>query len=75
MPGWVISSCEYITVKSPDLIRKFIMKGFHIIIPTIIQGHPTDLSLKISALLGNFCWLGDVAEVICTWKGSVACCW
>ena len=49
------------------------MKGFHnIIIATIIQGHPTDLLLKIPLLLGNFCFLGDAAEVICPWKESVA---
>ena len=49
------------------------MKGFHnIIIATIIQGHPTDLLLKIPLFLGNFCFLGDAAEVICPWKESVA---
>ena len=29
-----------------------------------MQGHPTDLFLKISVLHANFCWLGDVEEVI-----------
>ena len=28
----------------------------------IIQGHPMDLFLKISVLLANFCWLGDVEK-------------
>ena len=29
-----------------------------------VQGHPTDLFLKISVLHANFCWLGDVEEII-----------
>ena len=29
-----------------------------------IQGHPMDLFLKISVLHANFCWLGDVEEII-----------
>ena len=29
-----------------------------------IQGHPVDLFLKISVLHANFCWLGDVEEII-----------
>ena len=28
------------------------------------QGHPMDLFLKISVLQANFCWLGDVEEII-----------
>ena len=36
------------------------------------QGHPMDLFLKISVLQANFCWLGDVEEIICPWKESVA---
>ena len=37
------------------------------------QGHPMDwLLLKISVLLANFCWLGDLGEIICPWKESVA---
>ena len=28
------------------------------------QGHPMDLFLKISVLHANFCWLGDVEEII-----------
>ena len=31
---------------------------------TITQGHPMDLFLKISVLHANFCWLGDVEEII-----------
>ena len=31
-----------------------------------------DLSLKISVLQANFCWLRDFEEVICPWKESVA---
>ena len=30
-----------------------------------------DLFLKLSVLQANFCWLGDVEEMI-TWKDSVA---
>ena len=30
----------------------------------ITQGHPMDLFLKISVLHANFCWLGDVEEII-----------
>ena len=37
-----------------------------------LQGHPMDLSLKISVLQANFCWLRDFEEVICPWKESVA---
>ena len=29
-----------------------------------LQGHPMDLFLKISVLHANFCWLGDVEEII-----------
>ena len=37
------------------------------------QGHPMDwLLLKISVLLANFCWLGDLGEIICPWKESAA---
>ena len=32
------------------------------------QGHPMDLLLKISFLQANFCWLGDLGEIICPWK-------
>ena len=31
---------------------------------TNYQGHPMDLFLKISVLQANFCWLGDVEEII-----------
>ena len=30
----------------------------------ILQGHPMDLFLNISVLHANFCWLGDVEEII-----------
>ena len=30
----------------------------------LFQGHPMDLFLKISVLHANFCWLGDVEEII-----------
>ena len=30
------------------------------------------LLLKISVLLANFCWLGDLGEIICPWKESAA---
>ena len=30
------------------------------------------LLLKISVLLTNFCWLGDLGEIICPWKESAA---
>ena len=36
------------------------------------QGLPKDLFLTISVLQANFCWLGDVEEIICPWKKSVA---
>ena len=29
-----------------------------------VQGHPMDLFIKISVLQANFCWLGDVEEMI-----------
>lgn len=35
-----------------------------------ILGYPMNLFLKMSVLQANFCWLGDVKEVI--WKESVA---
>ena len=28
------------------------------------QGHPMDLFLKIPVLHANFCWLGDLEEII-----------
>ena len=31
-----------------------------------------DLFLKISVLEANFCWVGDVEEIICPSKESVA---
>ena len=31
-----------------------------------------DLFLKISVLQANFCWLGDLGEIICPWTESVA---
>lgn len=31
-----------------------------------------DLFLKLSVLQANFCLLGDVEEMICPWKDSVA---
>ena len=36
------------------------------------SGNPMDLFLKISVLQANFCWLGDVEEIICPWKERVA---
>ena len=38
-----------------------------------MQGHTTDLLLKISVLQANFGWLGDLGEIICPWKEG--CCW
>ena len=35
------------------------------------QGHPKDLFLKISVLQANFCWLGDVEEIICPVRGDL----
>ena len=29
------------------------------------QGYPMDLFLQVSVLQANFCWLGDLEEVIC----------
>ena len=31
-----------------------------------------DLLLKISVLQAHFCWLGDVEEIVCPLKESVA---
>ena len=31
-----------------------------------------DLFLKISVLQANFCWVGDVEEMICSWEETVA---
>lgn len=31
-----------------------------------------DLSLKISVLQANFCWLRDFEQAICPWKESVS---
>ena len=36
------------------------------------QGCPIDRFLKISVLQANFCWLGDLEEVISLWMESVA---
>ena len=36
------------------------------------QVQPTDPFLQISVLQENVCWLGDVKEMICPWKESVA---
>ena len=38
----------------------------------LFRGNPMDLFLKISVLEANFCWVGDVEEIICSWKESVA---
>ena len=38
----------------------------------VTQGHPMDLFLKISVLQADFWWPGDVEEMICPWKESVA---
>ena len=37
-----------------------------------MQGHTMDLLLKISVLQANYCCLGDLGEIICPWKESVA---
>ena len=36
------------------------------------QGHPMDLFLKIFVLQANFCWLGDLGNIIYPLKESVA---
>ena len=36
-----------------------------------IQGHPTDLFLKIYALQENFCWLAGCGKIICLWKERI----
>ena len=36
------------------------------------QGQPMDLFHKISVLQADFWWLGDLEEIICPWKESVA---
>ena len=36
------------------------------------QGHPMDLLLKISVIQANSFWLGDLGEIICPWRESVA---
>ena len=46
-------------------IRYFVSKpSLNCIYNALIQGHPMDLFLKISVLHANFCWLGDVEEII-----------
>ena len=39
---------------------------------TETQGQPMDLFHKISVLQADFWWLGDLEEIICPWKESVA---
>ena len=41
-----------------------LLKELGVRIPIVKQGHPMDLFLKISVLYANFCWLGDVEEII-----------
>ena len=36
-----------------------------------LQGHPTDLFLKIYALQETFCWLAGCGKIICLWRKSV----
>ena len=36
------------------------------------QRRPTDPFLQIPVLQENVCWLGDVEEMTCPWKESVA---
>ena len=36
-----------------------------------LQGHPMELFLKISVLQTNFCGLGDVEEIICSWVDTL----
>ena len=31
-----------------------------------------DLLLKISVLQANFCWLGELEKIICSWKENDA---
>ena len=31
-----------------------------------------DLFLKISVLQANFCWLGELEKIICSWKENDA---
>ena len=38
----------------------------------LFRGNPMDLFFKISVLEANFCLVGDVEEIICSWKESVA---
>ena len=46
-------------------IRYFVSTpSLNCIYNALIQGHPMDLFLKISVLHANFCWLGDVKEII-----------
>ena len=53
--------------------KNFALQRTHrIVLLGYTQGHQKDLFLKISVLQANFCWLGDVEEIICPWKESVA---
>ena len=47
---------------------------FHALLPMNqdCPGALNDLLFKISVLQANFCRLGDMEEIICPWKESVA---
>ena len=46
--------------------KNFALQRTHrIVLLGYTQGHQKDLFLKISVLQANFCWLGDVEEIIC----------
>ena len=68
--GWLDGKCLDLVV----LVRSLslpLAKIKVIVLTTLVydntrrqQGHPMDLFLKISVLHANFCWLGDVEEII-----------
>ena len=56
-------------IQNPDSCRNVLAKIYatnlaELTFFKLIQGHPMDLFLKISVLHANFCWLGDVEEII-----------
>ena len=56
-----------------ELIRLPGVKGVVVVRFNIMsKGQPTDLFLQINVLQENVCLLGDVKEMICPWKESVA---
>ena len=64
--------CLYIRLRVPQVAHLTLLHDYNCLIsgqiewssPRDSQGHPMDLFLKIFVLHANFCWLGDVEEII-----------